>query len=221
MSTTDTGYAVAPLTSSQISGLESNSPGIGWQPGVGYVVPGATTASSTTVTSNPYAMSVPAGMVANPYITTPQLGQPGSSPVAMGVDLMRMMLDSLFNAERLRQSGVDQTVSIARLFADLERASPTRAADLAVSLGIPGLQPDLSVASRFHDDSTSGIFGGRVGTQDVRLPFAFSGKELSFLGNNPNVANVLTDIADRFGRPDIMKTSLDSLIPASGNLFKF
>mgnify|MGYP006935507453 CR=1 FL=1 len=204
----------------------ANAPGVTWQPGVGFVAPSAPAAppaaAAPSVPPISYGTTVPASTVANPYqITTPQLGQAGTSPVATGVDLMKMMLDSVFNAERLRQSGVDQTVSIARLFADLERASPTRAADLAVSLGIPGLQPDLSVAKRFVNEGTTGIFGGTVGTQSVSLPFAFSGKELSFLGSNPNVSTVLTDIADRFGRPDIVKSSLDALIPAGGGLFKF
>lgn len=177
-------------------------------------------ASGGTVAGAPsqsaFPTSIPSYLLGSPAITPVNAQTPGATPVAQGFDLMMQMLNSVLNAEKLRQSAVDQTVNIAQLVAELQRSSPTRAADLATSLGIPGLEPDLSFANAFSGDRSTGVFGGRVGTQDINLPFAFSGKELSFLTDNQNVAKVLNDVAERFGRPDLLRTSLSSLIPAGG-----
>lgn len=165
-----------------------------------------------------FPTSVPAGMVANPYITPVSANTPGASPMAGGFELLNAMLQNIFNAERLRQSAIDQQVSIATLLAQTERASPTQAADLAVQLGMPGRQPNLGFANSFVNADTTGVFGGTAGTQSLRLPFAFSGKELTFLGQNRNLSSVISDIAARFGKPDLLSTSAASLIPTNSAL---
>ena len=114
-----------------------------------------------------------------------------------------------------------QAIDLSQLFASLQRSSPSQAANLAVGLGLPGLEPNLGYANAFTGPRTTGTFGGKVGSQDIKLPFAFSGRELSFLGNNPNVAAGISDIAGALGRPDFLKNSVDALIPTGGNLFKF
>lgn len=128
---------------------------------------------------------------------------------------MFAMLEATMRAEQLRQHGIDQTIDIARLFAEMERVSPTRAADFAVALGMPQMQPDFGWTSRFVNEGTTGLFGGKVGTQNVKLPFAFSGRELNFFNNNKNVASVIQDIAARFGRPDLLANSASTLLPTS------
>lgn len=143
----------------------------------------------------------------------------GGTPVAEGFDMYYKMLDATLRAEQLRQSGIDQVVNIAQLATELERSSPTRSADLATKLGIGTLQPDFSWTDRFLNPNTTGMFGGKVGGQDVKLPFAFNGKEMTFFNNNPSVARIISDIGDKFGKPDIL-TGSQNLIPAAANLFK-
>lgn len=186
--------------------------------GAGSSSPSAPAAGGGAKASSNFPTSVPSGNIANPVVTPVNAGTPGAAPAAQGFEMFQAMLDNVLNSEKLRQSAIDQQVNIARLAADLERVSPTRAADLAVSLGIPGLEPDLSFANSFANADTTGVFGGKVGSQNIKLPFAFSGKELSFLGNNPNVANVLSDIGDRFGRPDLLRQSAASAIPTSSSI---
>lgn len=143
----------------------------------------------------------------------------GGTPVAQGFDMFYQMLQATLQAEQLRQSAIDQTVNIAQLASQLQRASPTQAADFATQLGLPGLEPNLGFANRFAGAKSTGSFGGKVGSQDIKLPFAFNGKEMSFFQNNPNVASIISDIGARFGRPDVLGTSRSSLIPAGSNLF--
>lgn len=186
-------------------------------------VPGTSTPAPTATTPAPkpasnFPDSVPTANVANPVVTPVTADTPGAQAAASGFDLFQAMLDNVLKAEQLRQSAIDQQVNIAQLFADMQRASPTQAADLAVKLGIPGLEPDLSFANAFTNAGTTGTFGGRVGTQDIQLPFAFSGKELTFLGNNPNVSSIISDIGSRFGRPDVLKNSMAALLPTNTSL---
>ena len=168
-----------------------------------------------------FPSSVPAYNVANPYMTPVNANTPGASPVAQGYEMFQMMLDNILNAEKLRQSAVNQQVDIANLFAQLEKASPSQAANLAVRLGVPGLEPDLSYANAFAGPGSTGTFGGKVGSQNITLPFAFSGSELAFLGNNPNLSSGISDIAAALGRPDVLRNSMASLIPTNSNLFSF
>lgn len=161
-----------------------------------------------------FPQSVPSLAVASPSITPVSIGSPGSTPVATGVDLWMKMMDYVLKSEQLRQTGIDQTVGIAKYATDLAGVSPAKAADLSVQLGIPGLEPNLSYLNRYVNDSTSGVVSGQVGTQNVSLPFAFNGRELSGLSANPTVANVLQSVATRFGRPDILKTSSMGLLPS-------
>lgn len=175
------------------------------------ISPGGTSGSGTAKPPG----SVPSSNLAKPAINP---ASSGGDPAAAGYDMWQGMMDNVLNTERLRQSAIDQQVNVARLISELERVSPTRAADLSVALGVPGLEPNLGFANAFTNEGTSGVFGGKVGTQNIKLPFAFSGKELSFLGNNPNTQNILADIGDRFGRPDLIKNSISSAIPTSSSI---
>jgi hypothetical protein len=168
--------------------------------------------------SSIFPTNVPSAAVASPFINPAMPGAAGTQPVAQGFDLLMGVLDRLLQAEQVRQQGINQQVDIARLFTELQRASPTQAADLAVRMGLPQFQPDLSFANQFAGPKTTGTFGGRTGTQDIKLPFALNGKELSFLGNNPNVAGMLKDIGGAFGRPDFLQNSIASAIPTSSSL---
>ncbi len=157
-------------------------------------------------------------------IGTPGLDSPTASPVAAGFPLFRDMVDLTLRAEASRRAGIDQEVSIAQLMIELERASPTRAASLSVALGLPNTQ-DFSFTKAFGGSrdlpaASGGFFGGNVGGQNVSLPQAFSGRELSFLGSNPGTAGIVQDIADRFGLPDIFSRSTAGLVPTSRNLLQ-
>lgn len=183
--------------------------------------PSAPAAPAAAPSSGLFPGPVPAGNVASPYITPVGLNSPGATPVAQGFELFQVMLENILKAEALRQSAVDQQVNISNLFAQLQKASPSQAANLATIMGMPGLEPNLSYANSFAGPQSTGTFGGKVGTQQINLPFAFSGRELSFLGNNPNVASGIADIASAIGRPDFLQNSMAALIPTGGNLFKF
>ena len=146
----------------------------------------------------------------------------GGQPAAVGFPLFESTLNLLLNANQQRLASIDQTISIAQLFTELDRVSPTRAADLAVRLGIDPTQ-DFSFAGEFGSGgplaaASGGRVGGQIGNQQVSIPGVFSGQELSFLGSNPNVARVVGDIADKFGLPDVFNRSAAALIPTSGSL---
>lgn len=164
----------------------------------------------------PTPVSFP-GLDVTAQMTPVTLDTPGASPVATGFDLFRETFDMLLEAEAAKRAAIDQDISIAQLFSELQRASPTQAADLATRLGLPGQEPDLGFANIFGRGANT-TFGGKVGTQDLALPWSFSGKQLSFLQSAPNVAGVLGDISARFGRPDIFSESVRGLIPTSGGL---
>ena len=184
--------------------------------------PAATAPAPVLPAVTTYPQSVPTVTATDPAISAliAALGAGmQDTPVATGVDIYQMQLDNILKSETLRQSSVDQQVRIAQLFSQGAGANIAQQAELAIRLGIPGLEPDLSFASAFAGPGSTGTFGGRIGSQDVRLPFAFSGKELSFLGQNPSVANPLQQVASFLGRPDAISTSLASLIPAGGNIF--
>lgn len=157
-------------------------------------------------------------LTASASITPTTSGGGDGSPAALGFDLYERSFDMMLRAEQARQQSIDQSLNIAQLFVELERASPTRAADLAVRLGLPGLEPDLSLTKAFTNAQTMGSFGGKVGSQDVRLPFSFSGQELSFLDRAPQVASIFRDIGDRFGLPNVLESSAANLIPAGRSL---
>lgn len=158
-------------------------------------------------------------VVATPaMLQLPGAGQPGDTPLAQGSDLMLQMLDRTLQAEKLRQSAIDQTVSIGQLLVSLQRTSPSQAADLATQLNLPSFEPALSWSNRFNGPKSTGSFGGTVGTQQISLPQSLNAKQSSWLGSNPNVANMLQDIASRFSRPDLLTNSIRSLTPASASL---
>jgi hypothetical protein len=152
------------------------------------------------------------------------LGSPTASPLATGFPLFQQMLDNLLKANADRRAEVDQQINLQRLLVDMGRVSPTSAADLATAIGLGDQQPDLSFLSRFLGSGApaaagGGYFGGKVGTQNVVLPETLNGKQLSFLGSNPNVANVVADAAAKFGMPDLFNRSKAALLPTSNSIF--
>jgi hypothetical protein len=147
-----------------------------------------------------------------------------ATPLAAGFPIVSQMVDMLLRANADRRASIDQSVNIARLFADLERISPTRAADMATRLGVDQGQVDLSFLNLFGSGAQFAQaggprIGGQVGGQNVSLPGTFSGQEMSFFNSNPNVARIVMDVADKFGLPDIFDRSAASQIPTVKSMF--
>jgi hypothetical protein len=151
----------------------------------------------------------------------------GGFDVAFGFPLFAQMTDLILRADANRRATIDQNVSILRLMSDLERVSPTRAASLAAGLGLP--EPDLSFLSVLQSGAPAfgrggaaagggTSFGGMVGTQNVSLPSFLSGAQLTNLQANPNIAQIVLDVADRFGRPDLFTQSAAGVVPTSPTL---
>lgn len=192
--------AKAGLTAAQVASINAH---------------GGLTPSAMAAINKAHGTAIPTGAIGRTPITTAN-----GSPVAQGYELFAAQLDFVLRSEQLRQNAQDQQINFVKYMTELGRVSPTRAAELATKLGIPGLEPDLQFANAFSNSASTGVFGGSVGTQKINLPFAFNGKELSFFEQNKNVASVVADIGDYFGRPDILSNSLASLIPGGSNLFK-
>lgn len=187
---------------------------------VEYTPPASTGATATQPlpATNFFPTQVPAtGLAVGAAMTPVSLDTPGASPVATGFDLFKDTFTMLMQADAARRAAVDQQISLATLFTELERASPTRAADLAVRLGLPSMEPDMGFANIFGKGANA-TFGGTAGSQALSLPWMFSGSQISFLNDRPNVANVVGDISERFGRPDLFRESIASLIPTSASL---
>lgn len=153
-----------------------------------------------------------ASMIARAGVT-PQ-GSP--TPVAQGFDLQQQMFQNLLLANADRRAAVDQTMSTINMLAELEWVSPTRAASFAAAMGL-GDGPDLSWVNDIGSGALARI-SGRAGNQSISLPMSLSGKDLSFLSANPNVATAVQDVADALGLPDIFARSSASAIPASRSL---
>lgn len=151
-------------------------------------------------------------MVARAGIT-PQ-GTP--TDVAFGFELQQQMFQNLLAANADRRAAVDQTISTINLLSELERVSPTRAASFAASMGL-GNGPDLGFVNNIDSGALARV-SGRAGNQSISLPLSLTGKSLDFLGSNPNVANVVRDVADAIGLPDIFARSAASAIPTSRSL---
>jgi len=167
--------------------------------------PGAT--STTPVSST--GLDFAAGL------TPASLSDPGSSPVANGFPLLRESFEMMLAADEARRASIDQEIRFQTMFAQLLGDDPAVAADLAVRLGMPGLEPDLQYLNRFATGAQS-TFGGKVGSQEVTLPFSFNRGQLRFLDANPNVARAVQSVSERFRRPDVLQTSMASLLPTSG-----
>lgn len=140
---------------------------------------------------------------------------------ASDIALQQAQLVLQQNADR--RSAIDQSINIARMMADLERVSPTRAAAMAASLGV---KPDdaISFTNLFGTGTNFPQAGGKrvsgtIGGVPISLPSVFSGKELSFLNSNPNVARVALDVADALGVPDIFSRSAAARIPVMSGIF--
>lgn len=160
---------------------------------------------------------------AQPQITAASLSDPNSSPVAYGFPLFAQMVQLILQAEESKRQGINQTLDIANTFANLARTSPTRAADLAAQLGMQ--EPSFDFTKVFNQgskvaDSIGGTIQGMIGTQNVSLPGTLSGRQLSWLTANPNVANIIKDIGDRLGTPDILSRSAAGAIPTSQSIIE-
>lgn len=148
--------------------------------------------------------------------------QTQDTAVGFGFPLLEATTNLILKANAERRAGIQQAVDVARLMSETERVSPTRAASIATYLGIPS-KIDLGFANIFGRGlnlgaSTGGRFTGNIGGQDVSVPGSLSGQELSFLGANPNVANVLSDVAGALGNPDLISRSMATRIPFSPSL---
>ena len=143
----------------------------------------------------------------------------GGSPAAAGFDIFSTMLDFVLKANADRRASIDQTINIGRFLVDLERVSPTRAAALATKLGVAS-DYDFTFLNAFGaGQGLAPSSGGRIGGPGgVSLPQSLSGRDLSFLNANPNVANIVRDYAEMVGLPDIFSRSQAGLIPGSGML---
>ncbi len=157
----------------------------------------------------------------NQLLAGAQLSSGGGQPAAFGFPLFAQMIDLTLRASADRRASIDQTINLGRLMVELERVSPTRAASLATQLGLEsGI--DLSSINAFgQGQRLAPASGGRIGSTNfpgVSLPQSLSGRDLSFLSANPNVANIVADFAESVGLPDIFSRSQAGLIPTSGLL---
>lgn len=147
----------------------------------------------------------------------------GGAPVATGFELLRANFDMLLAADAARRATTDQRVSIASFLTELARTSPSRAADFRFfgSGGEFGAGPgdEFSFINALTRGDVPGIFGtgvsGNIGGTNVTTPGVLGLKQLDFLQNNPNIAAVLGDVAERLGDPDIFTRSIGASLPVS------
>jgi len=159
--------------------------------------------------ANAFAPTTPVRSVAVSSMFTPG----GGSPMAAGLDVFTQSFAALINAQQERRSQQGQAIDLAKLISEMVATNPIQAADFATAFGLPGLEPDLSPLNRFTGSGPS--VSGKIGSQTSTLPFSFTGKDLTFLGNNKNVSNLIQQVASRLGVPDIFKTSAYGLPPTS------
>lgn len=184
---------------------------------IGGVAPGSGSNVPQFSFDDIFPSSIPMSGITATAGVTPASAETGGSPVATGFELFRETFDMLMQAEQARRQGIDQQINIASLFSELSRASPSQAAELAVRTGLTGMEPNLDWANAFSTGAHT-TFGGEIGSQNVSLPWSFSGHQLSFLRDRPNVERMLMDVADFLGRPDILSESMNGLIPANRSL---
>lgn len=190
----------------------------------------APAASSPVVSATPSAPAAPQNVYqSTAYGLPPSMNQldmsvgTGGQPVAAGFPIFQNMIDLILRANADRRASIDQSLSIAQLFTELERISPTRAADMATRLGVTEGNVDMSFLNLFGTgtgfaQAGGPRIGGQVGNQTVSLPAALSGQEQAFLGSNPNVARIVKDVASKFGLPDIFERSAAGRIPAMSSI---
>lgn len=167
----------------------------------------------------PPAVHVPSGkdvdtdaMIARADITP----SGGGAPAAAGFDIFDAMFKNLMLASADRRAAVDQTISTIRMMNELQRVSPSRAAAFSAALGLPD-EENLDFVNNL-DKRANVRVSGQVGRQTLSLPLALSGRSLSFLNENQNVANVVGDVADAIGMPDLFARSAGSALPTSRSL---
>ena len=195
-------------------------------------------AKTQGVVVNPPPAPTPAPVV-TPKVTplnTASLFAPQTSDtsLAAGFPMLAQMID--FNLRSQLQNSqialaenadkraqIDQSVSIARLMADLERVTVMRAAAMAASMGV---KPDDSISftnlfgtGRAFPAAGGDRVSGTIGGVPISLPSVLSGQELSFLNANPILARVMMDVADALGVPDIFSRSAAARLPTMGNIF--
>ena len=170
---------------------------------------GSYSGPSSTLFGGSFATTTPVKNIAVSSMFTPG----GGSPMAAGLDVFTQSFAALINAQQERRAQQGQAIDLARLISEMVAANPIQAADFATAFGLPGLEPDLSPLNRFTGAGSS--VSGKIGSQTATLPFSFTGKDLTFLGNNKNVASLIQQVASRLGVPDIFKTSAYGLPPTS------
>lgn len=148
-------------------------------------------------------------------ITPASLSDPGSSPVATGFPMLRESFEMMLAADQNRRAAIDQEIQFQSMFSQLLGNDPAVAADLAVRLGMPGLEPDLNYLNRFSKGAVA-TYGGNVGTSEVSLPFSYSRGQMRFLDANPTVARAVQSVSSWFRRPDALSTSAAMTPPISG-----
>ena len=221
----DSNYWYQPPGGGQAVPLAGN---FGTSGGMGEALPPGVTLGQPKAAPAP--ASVPAVKAA---VVTPKVSNlfsapsAADTPLAAGFPMLSQMIDYTLRAQNQeqvnRRADIQQSVDIARLMADLERVSPTRAAAMAASMGIkPG--GDFSFANLFGTGTNFPLAGGNrvkgnIGGVNVSLPSVFSGQELSFFNANPNVSRVVMDIADALGIPDIFSRSLAARLPTMSSIF--
>tara|TARA_Y100000310_G_scaffold238936_1_gene242474 strand:- start:2436 stop:3389 length:954 start_codon:yes stop_codon:yes gene_type:complete len=162
-----------------------------------------------------------------------------ATDIAGGFDLfessMQLLLDTQRGERELRdlesiiktreatttRENAELAVRTGQLLTELERVSPTRAAGLAVQLGMTPRQ-DFSFANVFNRArqgplaaASGGSIGGQIAGQNVSFDAALRGTDIDFLEKNPNVAKTLTDLSSFFGAPDLISRSRAGRVSAS------
>ncbi len=143
----------------------------------------------------------------------------GGTPVAQGVGLFQQMFENLLSADAAARATVDQRVSIINALINLARSSPSAAADFRF-FGTGGERTnEFEFVNALARGEVPGIFGtgvsGNIGGNQVTTPGTLNLKQLDFLNQNPNIAFVLGDVAQRLGDPDLFTRSIGASIPVA------
>lgn len=194
-------------------------------PGTAFAPSTAFGERSLPETTSPSALSsaLTLGSPVSPVnLSTPSLSS-GGTALGLGFPLFERTANLLFQAQQQRNQNIATQLSVLNTLIELERVSPTRAAQFRLGAfgdesGAQGLQGISQALLQGLGPSLGGGQSGSIGGFDLSTPAALSGRQLSLLGDNPAVAGVVADIADFVGDPDLFQRSLAATIPASGTL---
>ncbi len=176
-------------------------------------------------TTSPSALSsaLTLGSPVSPVnLSNPSLSS-GGTALGLGFPLFERTANLLFQAQQQRNQNIATQLSVLNTLIELERVSPTRAAQFRLGAfgdesGAEGLQGISQALLQGLGPSLGGGQSGSIGGFELSTPTALSGRQLSLLGDNPATAGVVADIADFVGDPDLFQRSLAATIPASGTL---